>query len=79
MEGEYFHIALTEDVKPFCVHTPRTITYAYRDKLKAELQFPQEQNIIAPVIEPTEWCAPIVVAPQKRNRYDQDVHQPLSP
>ena len=22
MEGELFHIALTEDAKPFCVHTP---------------------------------------------------------
>ena len=65
MDGELFHIALTEDAKPFCVHTPRTIPYAYRDKLEAELQLLQEQNIIAPVTEPTEWCAPIVVAPKK--------------
>ena len=65
MEGEFFHIALTEDAKPFCVHTPRTIPYAFRDKLKAELQLLQEQNIIAPVTEPTEWCAPIVVVPKK--------------
>lgn len=65
MEGELFHIALTEDAKPFCVHTPRTIPYAFRDKLKAELQLLQEQNIIAPVTEPTEWCAPIVVTPKK--------------
>ena len=65
MEGELFHIALTEDAKPFCVHTPHTIPYAFRDKLKAELQLLQDQNIIAPVTEITEWCAPIVVAPKK--------------
>jgi hypothetical protein len=33
MEDERFHIALTDDAKPFCVHTPRTIPYAYREKL----------------------------------------------
>ena len=65
MEGELFHIALTEDAKPFYVHTPRTIPYSFGDKLKAELQLLQVQNIIAPVTEPTEWCAPIVVAPKK--------------
>ena len=65
MEGELFHIALTDDAKPFCVHTPRTIPYALRDKLKSELELLQEQNIIAPVTEPTEWCAPIVVATKK--------------
>ena len=63
--GELFHIALTGDAKPFCVNTPRTIPYAFRDKLKAELQLLQDQNIITPVTEATEWCAPIVVAPQK--------------
>ena len=63
MEGEYFHIALMDDAKPFCVRTPRTIPFC--DKLKAELDLLQEQNIIAPVTEPTDWCAPIVVTPKK--------------
>ena len=65
MDGKYFYISLTSDAKPFCVHTPHTIPYAYCDKLKAELDLLQEQNIIAPVTEPTEWCAPIVVTPRK--------------
>ena len=65
MEGERFHITLSDDAKPFCVHTPRAIPYAYRDKLQAELQLLQQQNIISPVTEPTEWCAPIVVTPKK--------------
>ena len=65
MEGEEFHIYLTDDARPFCVNTPRSISYAYPDKLKAELDLLQSQNIIAPVIEATDWCAPIVVAPKK--------------
>ena len=42
MEGEYFHIALMDDAKTFCVRTPRTIPFAFRDKLKAELDLLQE-------------------------------------
>ena len=65
MDGEEFHISLLADAKPFCVNTPRSILFAYRDKLKAELELLQSQHIIAPVTEATEWCAPIVVAPKK--------------
>ena len=60
-----FHIALTKDAQPFCVNTPRTVPFAYRDKLQAELDLLQKQGIIAPVTEPTEWCSPIVVTPKK--------------
>ena len=57
--------------KPFCVHTARAVPFAYRDKLKAELDLLQRQGIIAPVTKPTEWCAPIVVAPKyvRREKY----------
>ena len=65
MEGERFHIALTPNAKPFCVNTPRAIPFAYREKLKAEIDLLVSQNVIAPVTEPTEWCAPIVVTPKK--------------
>ena len=71
MEGKQFHIALMDDTKLFCVNTPRTIPYAYRKKLKAELQNLEEQSIITPVSYPTEWCAPIVVAPKKGT---DDIH-----
>ena len=67
MEGEEFHIYLTDDARPFCVNTPRSIPYAYRSKLKTELDLLQSQNIIAPVTEATDWCAPIVVAPKKNS------------
>ena len=65
IDGEKFHITLAENAKPFCVNTPRAIPYAYRDKLKAELELLQSQGIITPVTVPTEWCAPIVVTPQR--------------
>ncbi len=67
MPGEQFHISVTDDAKPFCVSTPRTISLAYREKLKAEIDLLVDQNIIAPVTEPSDWCAPIVVAPKKNS------------
>ena len=66
MDGEQFHIALMEEAKPFCIKTPRAIHFAYRDKLKAELETLQDQGIITPVMYPTEWCAPIVT-PKKES------------
>ena len=65
MPGEQFHISLTEDARPFCVTTPRSIPFAYREKLKQEIDLLVDQGIITPVTEPTDWCAPIVVAPKK--------------
>ena len=65
MEGEEFHISLVDDAKPFCVNTPRSIPFAYREKLRAELDLLQTQGIVALVTEPTEWCAPIVITPKK--------------
>ena len=62
MQGEEFHISLVTNVKPFC-----TIPFAYRDKLKAELDLLESQHIIAPVTEATTWCAPIVVTPKKNS------------
>ena len=65
MEGEKFHISVMEEAVPFCVKTPRAVPSAYRKNLKVELELLQEQGIITPVKEVTEWCAPIVVTPKK--------------
>ena len=65
MPGESFRITLREDSKPFCVSTPRWIPLPYREKLKEQLDKFLAAGIIAPVTEPTDWCAPIVVAPKK--------------
>ena len=65
MEGETFHITLVDNVTLFYMKAPRSVPFAYRDKLKEELKLLQEQGIISAVTEVTEWCAPIVVAPKK--------------
>lgn len=65
MDGEEFHITLSEGVKPFCIKTSRTVPFTYRDKLKVKLETLETQGIIAPVTYLTEWCAPIVVTAKK--------------
>ena len=67
MDGELFSIKLRDDAKPFCVNAPRSIPYAYRDKVRQELDSLQSQGIIEPVTHPSEWCAPIVIAPKKNS------------
>ena len=79
MEGEQFHISLSANARPFCVSTPRSVPFAYRDKLKAELELLQSEHIIAPVTEATEWCAPIVVAPKEVFRQNPYVCRPIPP
>ena len=71
MQSEQFYISLLDSVKPFCVNTPRAIPFAHHDKLKAELNLLEEQQIIAPITTATEWCAPIVVTPKKNTDYIQ--------
>ena len=66
MKGELFKINLRDDAKPFCISAPRSIPYAYRDKVKKELDSLKSQGIIEPVTCPTEWCAPIVISPKKK-------------
>ena len=58
------HISLTEDAKPFSVNSPRSIPFAYHDKLKAELYLLDTKVLLH---QATEWCTPIVVAPKKNS------------
>ena len=64
-QGKQFHILLVDDVKPLCVNTPRPIPSAYCDKLKADLDLLQEQQIIASITTSTEQSTPIVIIPPK--------------
>ena len=68
MPGEEFRIYLRDDAQPFCVTTPRRVPLSLRDKLEEELNRLETGGIIRRVTEPTEWCAPIVVAPKKDGR-----------
>ena len=65
MPGENYKIHLKDDAVPFCVTAPRRVPLAYREPLKEELQRLQDQDIIFPVTDPTDWCAPIVVNAKK--------------
>ena len=49
MEGKNFRISLVDNVKPFCVNTPRSIPFTYQEKLQAELDLLQTQDIVANV------------------------------
>jgi len=46
MEGEEFLIYFTDDARSFCVSTPRSILFAYCDKLKTKLDLLQSHEII---------------------------------
>ena len=52
MDGKQFHISLTCDVKPVCIKALCSISFAYRNKLKDEMDLLLSQNVIAPVITP---------------------------
>ena len=63
--GEKFKISLCEGARPFAVHAPRRIPFALREPLKRELNRLERGGMIVPVTTPTEYCAPIVIAPKK--------------
>ena len=65
MLGEVFTIQLKDGARPFCVNTPRRVSFAYREPLKEQLDTLTAQGIITPVTAPSRWCTPIVVVPRK--------------
>ena len=62
---------MKDDAEPFCVTTPRRITFAYRAPLQKLLKKRVAQDFIEPVSGPSEWCHPIVVE-QKKDQVDDD-------
>ena len=65
MPGEQYKIVLRTDAVPHAVRAPRRVPFALREPLRLELETLQRDGIITPVTEPTDWCAPIVVAQKK--------------
>ncbi|UYV66504.1 K02A2.6-like, partial [Cordylochernes scorpioides] len=56
-----YHIKLKEGAEPFSIPVPRRVPLPLMPKLKEQLDAMVAQEVIEPV-EPTEWCAPIVLA-----------------
>ncbi|XP_048759371.2 uncharacterized protein K02A2.6-like [Ostrea edulis] len=59
-----YKINLKENSKPYALSSPRKVPFAQRDKVKEELDRMQNLGVISKVDEPTEWCAPMVIAPK---------------
>ena len=59
-----YRIELKKDAQPFALSTPRRVAVPLLPKVKAELQRMQAMGVISKVVEPTEWCAGMVVVPK---------------
>jgi len=60
-------IELRSECKPFAKNTPCSVPYPLLSSVKQELSDMVAKEVISPVSEPTDWCAPMVVVP-KANR-----------
>ena len=67
LQGMY-KIKLTEEAKPYALSLPRRVPIPLIDKVKEEIQRMETLGVIAPIDEPTEWCAGIVVAPKPNGK-----------
>ena len=66
MPGEY-NIKLKPDAKPFSINVSRRVPLPMLSKVTAELERMVGQDVIAPISEPTEWCAGMVVVHKANN------------
>ena len=60
MLGEPVTIHLREDAQPYSVHCARRVALPLLPAGKKELERMVKSEIIEPVTEPSDWCAPIV-------------------
>ena len=63
-----YEIKLQPDAKPHAIYTPRHIPLPLRPKVKQELQRMEEAGVISKVLDPTPWCAGMVIVPKKNNK-----------
>ena len=67
MSGEPMQIHLNENVETFAISTTRSIPFAWRDEVKANLDQMTRQGIVKPLGDvPTRWCHPLVIVPKSR-------------
>ena len=58
-------IRLHKDAEPYSINCARRISLPLLKQVKAELDRMVKNDVIIPVQEATEWCAPIVPVPKK--------------
>jgi len=63
MKGEY-SLTVKDDAQPFSVAAPRRVPLPLLSEVKQELDKMVQNEVIKPITEPTEWCAPMVVIPK---------------
>ena len=64
MPGEY-EIKLREDVTPFNLTTSRRIPIPLQPRVETKLKRTADMGVIEKVVQPMEWCFPVVVIPKK--------------
>ena len=64
MNCEPVTIQLKPDSQPYSIATPRRIPFPLMPKVQEELNRMLADDIIEPVTDPTDWCAPMVVVPK---------------
>ena len=64
LPGQYT-IRLQDGAKPFCLTVPRRVPLPLMKKTELEIKCMMNMDVIEPVDEPTDWCAPIVVVPEQ--------------
>ena len=67
MTGEPMKIHLKENVETFATSTILTISFAWRDEVKENIDRMTRQGIVKPLGDShTRWCHPLVVVPKSR-------------
>jgi len=59
-------LTLKENYEPYHVAAPRKVPIPLQDAVQQEIEWMLRNDVIRPVQEPTEWCAPITL-PIKKN------------
>lgn len=65
MNAKPMTIKLKPNAVPFRVNGARSIPYAYRDQIKAQLDKWEQQEVCEKVEGPSEWCHAIVIVNKK--------------
>ena len=66
-EDYAYHITLDPEINPV-VHAPPRVPLELKDKLKAELDEMENQDIIARVTKPTDWINSLVIREKGNGR-----------